>query len=155
LCDTGLDLDRHWMVVDREGMFVTQRERPRMALIRPTIRGHDIVLRAPGMLALHIELDVVEEPTQVTVWNDTVKAYDMGDLAAHWSSDFLEPPRPGEGKREPPLRLVRFDPEQSRLSNRKWTGDIAAENQFADGFPLLVISQAALDGLNEKLAAAG
>lgn len=155
LSDTGLDLDRHWMVVDREGVFVTQRELPRMALIRPTIRSHDIVLRAPGMLALHLEIDVVEEPTQARVWNDTVKAYDMGDLAAHWFSDFLAPARPGEGKREPPYRLVRFDPEQSRLSSRQWTGDIEAENQFADGFPILVISQASLDELNRKLVAAG
>ena len=38
LTETGLDLDRAWMVVDAGGMFVTQRELPRMALIRPQIR---------------------------------------------------------------------------------------------------------------------
>ena len=35
LFDTGLDLDRAWMVVDEEGEFVSQRELPRMALIQP------------------------------------------------------------------------------------------------------------------------
>ncbi|MCB2030574.1 MAG: MOSC domain-containing protein, partial [Rhodoferax sp.] len=35
LTETGLDLDRSWMVVEDGGMFVTQREQPRMALIRP------------------------------------------------------------------------------------------------------------------------
>ncbi|MFI4927773.1 MAG: MOSC N-terminal beta barrel domain-containing protein, partial [Burkholderiales bacterium] len=35
LVETGLDLDRAWMVVDEQGAFVTQRELPRMALVRP------------------------------------------------------------------------------------------------------------------------
>jgi hypothetical protein len=37
----------------------------------------------------------------------------------------------------------------------KWTGGIEAPNQFSDGFPVLVTSEASLDGLNERLAAAG
>ena len=39
LIETGLDLDRAWMVVDAAGEFVTQRELPRMALIQPTLKG--------------------------------------------------------------------------------------------------------------------
>ena len=45
LTDTGLDLDRAWMVVNAQGMFMTQREWPRMALIRPTLRTSDLGLR--------------------------------------------------------------------------------------------------------------
>jgi hypothetical protein len=82
----------------------------------------------------------------VQVWDDVVKAYDMGALAAQWFSDFL-------GIKG--LRLARFDPEQKRLSERKWTGPIDAENAFADGFPLLVVSTASLAELNRRLAAAG
>jgi hypothetical protein len=145
LIETGLEFDRAWMVVDEHGEFVTQRELPRMALIQPALRHVDMVLRAPGMLALHVALDTVEAPAQATVWGDTVKAYDMGDLAAQWFSDFL-------GRR---LRLVRFDPEQRRLSDRRWTGPIEAENAFSDGFPLLVTSTAGLAELNRRLAAAG
>lgn len=59
LMDTGLDLDRAWMVVDAEGRFVTQREQPRMALVRPQIKVLEVVLRAPGMLALHLGLTVM------------------------------------------------------------------------------------------------
>jgi uncharacterized protein YcbX len=116
-----------------------------MALITPQLKHFDMVLRAPGMLALHIALDKVEEPVTVKVWNDEVKAYDMGQVAAQWFSDFL-----GQ-----PLRLVRFDPEQQRLSNKKWTKDTDAPNQFSDGFPLLVVSEASLQLLNDKLTAAG
>jgi uncharacterized protein len=94
LTETGFDLDRAWMVVDADGMFVTQRELPRMALIQPSLRSDDLVLRAPGMLALHLRIDAVEAVAQVQVWDDKVQAYDMGDVAAQWFSDFLAPQRP-------------------------------------------------------------
>jgi hypothetical protein len=145
LAETGLEFDRAWMVVDEHGEMFTQRELPRMALIQPTLRHSDLVLRAPGMLALHLQLDTVEAPTRVRVWDDVVKAYDMGALAAQWFSDFL-------GRK---LRLARFDPEEQRLSDPQWTGTLKAENQFADGFPLLVANQASLDELNGRLAAQG
>ena len=82
---------------------------------------------------------------KVRIWNDEVAAYDMGAVAAQWFSDFL-------GRK---LRLVRFDPEHRRLSSLQWTAGVEAPNQFSDGFPLLVISEASLDGLNARLAAAG
>ncbi len=143
LVETGLEFDRAWMVVDEQGEMFTQRELPRMALIQPTFKGSELMLRAPGMLAMHLKLDTVEAPTRVRVWEDIVKAYDMGALAAQWFSDFL-------GQK---LRLVRFDPEQQRLSSPEWAGDIAAENAFADGFPLLVCNTASLEDLNTRLEA--
>jgi uncharacterized protein len=145
LIETGLEFDRAWMVVDAHGMFVTQRQLPRMALIQPTLKSLEMVLRAPGMMALHVALDKVEKATQVQVWNDKVAAYDMGDLAAQWFTDFL-----GQ-----PLRLVRFDPEQKRLSNKSWTASIEAENAFSDGFPILVASTASLIEVNRRLHLAG
>ena len=145
LTDTGLDLDRAWMVVDEHGVFLSQRELPRMALIQPLLKTYDMIVKAPGMLALHVSIDEVEKPVTVTVWEDTVKAFDMGDLAAQWFSDFL-------GKT---VRLVRFDPEQTRLSSMKWTNGIEAKNGFDDGFAVLVTSVASLKVLNDKLFADG
>ncbi len=145
LTETGLDLDRAWMVVDATGRFVSQRELPRMALVRPQLKHFEMVLRAPGMLALHVALDAVEQPATVQVWSDTVAAYDMGDVAAQWFTDFLGLP----------LRLVRFDPDFRRLSSLQWTGGVEAPNQFADGFPVLVTSVASLDALNVRLAEGG
>lgn len=145
LTETGLDLDRAWMVVDDQGVFLTQREQPRMALVRPQLKTFELVLRAPGMLALHLALDAVEEAATVRVWDDTVPAWDMGGVAAQWFTDFL-------GR---PCRLVRFDPDHRRLSSLKWTGGIEAPNQFADGYPVLFASEASIDGLNERLLAAG
>lgn len=155
LTPTGLDLDRAWMVVDEEGEFVTQRELPRMALIRPTLRSSDLALRAPGMLALHLQLDAAEQPCRVRVWDDEVPAYDMGDLAAQWFSDFLLEGKPQQPKQPRRLRLVRFDPEHQRLSSKQWTGEFDAPNQFSDGFPLLVTSLASHQFLDQQLKAAG
>ena len=145
LTETGLEFDRAWMVVDAGGRFLTQRELPRLALVKPQLRHYDMVLRAPGMLALHIALDQVEAPVRVQIWKNEVAAYDMGSLAAQWFTDFL-----GAA-----VRLVRFDPQEKLLSSLQWTGGVEALNQFNDGFPVLVISQASLDQFNAKRMAQG
>jgi uncharacterized protein YcbX len=97
------------------------------------------------MLALHIAFDRVEAPLRVRVWNDEVQAYDMGPIAAQWFSDFL-------GAK---VRLVRFDPDEKRASSLRWTQGVEALNQFSDGYPLLVISEASLGHLNARLQAQG
>ena len=145
LIETGLEFDRAWMAVNERGEAATQRVFPRMALIQPTLKSYEMILRAPGMLALHIALDTVEKPVRAKVWDDEVAAYDMGDLCAQWFSDFI-------GSK---LRLLRFDPEQKRLSERRWTGVIEAENGFADAFPLLVTSTASMTELNRRLLLQG
>ena len=145
LTETGLDLDRAWMVVDATGEFVSQRELPRMALVRPQLKHTEVVLRAPGMLALHLAVDQVDSPATVRVWGDEVRAWDMGDVAAQWFSDFL-------GRK---LRLARFDPEVKRPSDPKWTQGAVALNQFSDGYPLLVVSEGSIAELNRRLTIAG
>ena len=156
MTETGLDLDRAWMVVDSTGDFVTQRELPRMALIKPQLKTQELVLRAPGMLALHVRIDAVEGPATVKVWDDTVPAFDMGDLAAQWFTDFLSLtdaglPAPNAQK----YRMVRFDPDFQRPSSKKWTREHDAMTEFADGYPLLLTSTASMDSLNAKLTATG
>lgn len=145
IVDTGLDLDREWMLVDGSGEFVSQRECPKLALVRPQLRGDELVLRAPGMIALHVALDRVESPCRVTVWDDRVDAWDMGALAAQWFGDFV-------GR---PLRLVRFDPDRPRQAEARWTGGVDTPTAFVDGFPLLVVSAASIAELNRRLADAG
>jgi uncharacterized protein YcbX len=145
LIETGLEFDRAWMLTDPAGRLVTQRELPRMVLVQPRLKSTEMVLRAPGMLALHVALDRVEEPVRVTVWDDEVAAYDMGDLCAQWFSDFLG--------RE--VRMVRFDPAQKRLAERRWTGALEAETAFTDGFPILVTTSASMLEFNRRLAARG
>jgi hypothetical protein len=145
LTETGLDLDRAWMVVDDANGFISQREVPRMALVQVQLKTNEVVLRAPGMLALHLAIEAVDSPRRVRVWADEVDAWDMGAVAAQWFTDFL-------GR---PCRLVRFDPEVRRVSSTQWTGGVEALNQFSDGFPLLVTSEGSMQELNRRLAEAG
>lgn len=139
--------DREWMVVDKHGNFLTQREAPRMALIMPRIRGDALELRAPGMLPLRIPLDLPDPDDgpglTVTIWNDRIKAYDCDAVTAAWFSNAV-----GVA-----CRLVRFHPEARRIADTAWTGGIEAPTLFSDGFPVLVISEASLEDLNGKLLA--
>lgn len=141
--------DREWMVVDANGVFMTQREHPKMALITPRIKAETLELRAPGMLRLEIPLglpDPDDAPAlDVRVWNDTVKAFDCDETTAAWFAGFLGVP----------CRLVRFHANAKRIANTDWTGGIEAPTLFSDGYPVLVISQASLADLNEKLVAQG
>jgi uncharacterized protein YcbX len=147
--ETGGIGDREWMVVDAaSGRFVTQREAPCMALITPAVGPSALTLAAPGHGTLDIALgDFTLRPADlaVQVWNHACRAFDEGVAAAAWLTDFL-------GRR---VRLARFDPAHRRASNREWTGDIVALNRFSDGYPILVISQASLTDLNERLMEAG
>ncbi|HEY4542654.1 MAG TPA: MOSC N-terminal beta barrel domain-containing protein [Noviherbaspirillum sp.] len=141
--------DREWMVVDANGEFLSQRSHPRMALIRPRIKAESLELRAPGMLPLEVPLGLPapedERVIEVRVFGDTVKAYDCDEVTAHWFSSFLGTPS----------RLARFHIDARRVVDRKWTGGIETTTMFSDGFPVLVISQASLADLNEKLLAQG
>ena len=145
LTETGFDLDRAWMVMVVVGEFLSQCDLPRMTLVKVQLKASEVVLRAPGKLALHLAVAQVEAPARVRVWDDEVDAWDMGATAAQWFTDFL-------GRK---ARLARFDPEAWRASDRKWTGGVEALNQFSDGFPLLVTSEGSMAELNRRLAAAG
>jgi uncharacterized protein YcbX len=141
--------DREWMVVDTQGEFLTQREYPKMALIKPRIKADTLELHAPGMLSLEIPLDLPDPehaPTlNVRVWRDTVKAFDCDDTTAAWFSNFIGVP----------CRLARFHPDAQRFANTAWTDGLEVPTLFSDGYPMLVISEASLADLNDKLKAQG
>lgn len=145
LSPTGIEHDREWLVVTPAGRFVTQRELPRMALIDTALTAQQLLLSAPDMPPLLLSLEwqamTAAARREVLVWGDRCSAYDQGDGAAAWFTQFL-------GR---PLRLVRFDPAGQRLSNAGWTGGLAAPNLFSDGFALLILSQGSLADLNARL----
>jgi len=138
--------DREWMVVDRDGRFVTQREYPRLALVETSLAAGALVLHAPGMAPLALSLGDAGAPVrEVVVWHSRVPARDAGDEACRWFSGVLDAD----------VRLVRFDPAHERRCNPDYAGDSGAHTAFADGYPLLVIGEASLADLNTRLAAKG
>lgn len=139
--------DREWMLVDGSGLFLTQREYPRMACLRITIAGDTLRVDTDAMATLSISLKANADAQKITVqiWETEVIADDAGEEAAIWFSQAL-------GTR---CRLVRFSPQAQRYANTKWTGDTLAPTRFADGYPLLLIAQASLEDLNRRATAQG
>lgn len=139
--DTGLADDRHWMLVRPNGRFVTQRELPRMALIRTAVTADALELSAHDMPPLSVPRRAPGHALAIVVWKFSGGGIDCGEEAAAWCSQYLGTP----------LRLVRFDERQERVCNPEWTQGTRAITQFADGYPVLIISRASLAELNSRL----
>jgi uncharacterized protein YcbX len=138
----GLAHDRRWMVVDADGMFVTQRERPEMVLVRTALTGGAIELEAPDHPPFRLPLRHEGGPRRdVRVWRHQGRAIAHAEGSA-WISRFLGGPHELVYMPDDERRPV--DPDYGRA------GDTVS---FADGYPLLLISQASLDHLNARLAA--
>jgi uncharacterized protein YcbX len=158
LTSAGLEQDRRWMVITPTGRFMTQREVPTLARIRPMLDTTGLTLTAAGTSPLRIPAGAESAGSaeflraagtsgasgatrSVRVWRDDCRGVDEGDEAAAWLAGVIG--------RE--CRLVRFAADQRRLSDRHWTGDVEAENRFSDGFPVLIIGAASLAELNSRL----
>jgi uncharacterized protein YcbX len=139
----GFADDRRWMLITPAGRFITQRDWPRLALLRPALSSTTLQLAAPSLANFSIALSQQGSGRKVHVWKDEVHAFDEGDAVSEWLRQLL-------GTQ---CRLVRFDPAQRRLSSREWTGVYEAENRFSDGYPLLVLSAESLQDLNGRLSA--
>ena len=139
----GLKYDRNWMLVDADGRFLTQRQFPSLALVETALEPECLQLRAPGMPELRLPLFSQQgEVVDVVVWRDRCRAVDQGNEAAEWFSTHL-------GKT---CRLVQMGEKFSRPVDPDYAPQ-AAQVNFADGFPLLVISEASLAELNTRLPA--
>lgn len=138
--------DREWMIVDREGRFVTQRELPRLALVAIGLSADALAFSAAGRPSLRVPLTgPASDALDVTVWRSEVRGLDAGDAAAAWFSAWLGTE----------VRLVRFDRSLPRPCNPEFAGDSGAHTFFADGYPLLVIGEGSLAELNERLVRGG
>lgn len=136
----GLHNDRRWMLVDSQGKMLTQRKLARMCLIHPQITAQGIRLSAAGMSDMEVSIRSLENRCKVQVWNDTCNAYDAGDQAAQWFSEFLATD----------CRLSYFPTDEVRQLDQDYA-QADDKTAFSDGFPFLLISQASLDDLNRRL----
>jgi hypothetical protein len=149
LTPTGPLYDRRWMLGYDEGgralSQITQRDLPRVALVHPVISGDSLILSAPGKRDLCVPLqDRALKMSRIMVWSDTVRAHDEGDEAAEWFGDYLNVD----------VRLMRMPEDFVRRVDTRYSPEFA-QVSFADAYPLLLISEASLEDLNEKLAARG
>jgi hypothetical protein len=134
--------DRAFMITDEDAKFLTQREHSKMALIKPTLYAHEISLEAPGLSPLTIPIVQAGGRRRMgQIWKHTVSVMDQGDLVAEWLSSFL-----GAS-----VRLMGRAPDFVRKLNPQYAPRETDTTAFADGYPLLITSEASLNDLNQRL----
>nr|WP_255429093.1 MOSC N-terminal beta barrel domain-containing protein [Saccharibacter sp. 17.LH.SD] len=134
----GPEGDRRWMVVDEGGTFITQRTNPDMARIKAVLSSDGVRLKE-GDFSITVKIPVKRE-RRVRVWKSEVLACDAGEEAASWLTERL--------KRS--CRLVYMDqPAEARKQHYQGVNYV---NSFADGFPVLLCTEASLGDLNRRLA---
>lgn len=140
----GLAGDRRWMIVDADGAPVTAREYPQLILVTPRLGDRQITLSSPGLSDLTVPVPSGAELVPVSVWESDLIAAPAGEEAATWLSKVV-----GES-----VRLVYLDDPTRRPTNPDYSepGDRVS---FADGYPLLLTSEASLDAVNGWIAEGG
>lgn len=141
----GLEYDRRMMVVTPDGGFLTQREYPRLALVTPTLKNEAVTLSAPNVESIRFAVQSSGTPMSVDIWSSSgVDAIDQGDDAAAWLSDWL-----GVS-----VRLVHMADGFKRRLNPNYAIHADDHTGFADGYPILILSEESLQDLNSRLDSA-
>ncbi|TON27299.1 flavodoxin [Vibrio parahaemolyticus] len=132
----GLSFDRRFMIAKADGSMITARKYPQMVTVKSALLADGVVFSSLGMEPLKIRYqDFKMQETPATVWKDTFTAYTTTDDADDWFSQVL-------GQR---VELL-FSGEQSNRVRESLGQNVS----FADGYPVLVISQASLEELNKR-----
>lgn len=146
--------DREFLVVDEQGSFLTQRTHPKLALIQPSLERDLLRLRAPDLPEITLpwfgspEDRQAESKRLVTIWKDEVEAVDLGQATAEWFSTHLGCA----------ARLVRIGSRYRRAIQKEKVPAVHRETlgirevSFADAYPFLIISEASLADLNQRLS---
>ncbi|MEL3925836.1 MOSC N-terminal beta barrel domain-containing protein [Aeromonas enteropelogenes] len=132
--EEGLLGDRRYMVVKPDGTFITARTHPQLQQVQATPIDGGLLLRYPGFEPLTLqEAEFSLTPQATGVWKDNFNALHTHALADAWLSRVA-------GER---VQLLWLGEESARF--REKTGTRVS---FADGYPLLLISQGSLEDLN-------
>ncbi|PPC78840.1 hypothetical protein C4K68_03090 [Pokkaliibacter plantistimulans] len=132
----GLAWDRRWVVVEPDGRFITARTHPKLALLRCHILQQGLLLRAPDMEDLHLHIpDFINEYQPISIWKSELQGQLTLNIADEWLSRWLGLPV-----------ALRYQGVDS-FREIKQTG---LPVSFADGYPLLLTSEASLAYLQER-----
>jgi uncharacterized protein YcbX len=139
----GLEYDRKWLLIDEHGVFITQRKHFSLAMLQVTIQDQFITVTHKEDQELKISFPLnkyIAKRIDVTIWDDHTEAYEVDLDVSQWFSKYLQLNVKLVVMAEDTLRRV--DPRYAP------NGEIVS---FSDGYPCLIIGQAALDNLNAKL----
>ena len=143
----GLEHDRRWMLVDDDGVFLSQRTTPELALFQTEIEGDFLIIshkenpnnkiKAP----LNPALQEDRENIKTVLWEDSIDAYEVDEKISDWFSVILKCS----------VRLVYMPNESHRKVDPDYAITSADISSFSDGFPFLIIGQSSLNDLNSRL----
>lgn len=138
----GLQHDRRFLIVNSEGVAITQRDMATLALVVPDLTDSTLGLSAPDMPTIQLPVALDGPIQRATVWDDSgIKTIDQGDAAAEWFSTYLKVA----------ARLVFMPKDGIRPVNPQYATRADDSVSFADGYPILIASQESLDDLNARL----
>jgi len=137
----GLQYDRRWMLVTPDGMFMSQRKTPKMALIHTALEEGGLVLSTAGK-SPHTVPSTTNNSNKMTVevWGDHIEASMVGKESDDWLTDALGI--------ECHLVYIADDVVRQCDLNFSKAGE---RTGFADGFPILIVSEESLADLNQRL----
>ncbi|MCH6198143.1 MOSC domain-containing protein [Aquiflexum sp. LQ15W] len=141
--ERGLQYDRRWMLVDKEGVFLTQRTFPEMALLQVEVKDSGLLVyhKNNHIQRIHLPFQAqTEDFLTVRIWDDLVIGQIVDHEVSRWFSETLG--------LECELVIM---PE---TTERKLSPKYAVNNEsvgFADAMPYLLIGQASLEELNSRL----
>jgi uncharacterized protein YcbX len=143
--ERGLQSDRRMMLVDKNGIFITQRDFPKLALLKTSISNDKLlVTHSPTNNSITLPLKPEEDNSvsKVIIWDDECIAVKVSDEADEFFSDAV-----GIN-----CSLVYMPDKERRIVDRqkKYVEDEHIVS-FADGYPFLIIGQSSLDELNKRL----
>jgi hypothetical protein len=141
MATTGLEWDRHWLVIRGDGTFLTQRTHPLLTRISTELTADGLVLTAAGFEPLCLPFAPRGPDRPVRIWKDACQGLDQGDEAAAWVSGVLDEP----------VRVVRTPATPDRRASPEFAGPHPSPIAFPDAFPILVCNRASLDDLNARL----
>jgi len=149
---TGPERDREFMIVDSEWNFVTQRKFPKLALIKPSYDSNgQLTLSAPAEKDLTVvRRNGKDNMLPVRVWADNCQGFDQGDEVAAWLTKFLQSTCRlvliAEVRPVPVPALSKLE-----LSPQEKYGLVQCQVKFADGGPVMLLSEGSFENLNHKL----
>lgn len=138
----GPALDRRIMLIDPNGKFITQRQSPIMSLINVVLNNQTLTL-SYGNESIKLPLPNFGSKTNavtVDVWGDKISGQLISSNASQWLSTIL--------KKD--VRLVYMDDSEHRQVDLEFAKP-GVQTGFSDGFPFLLISQASIDFLSDKV----
>jgi len=139
----GLKYDRKWVLVDENNLFINQRDHYKMALLQPTVSGDAMVITHKIDPKIQCEFPLKPEGTigtNVTVWGDTCPAVEVSEKVSAWFTKILRID----------CRLMYMSDDSVRPTDPAYSIKEDDMVSFADGFPILAISEAAMTLLNSK-----